>query len=252
MCLISIAYQCHPKYKLILLANRDEFYQRPTKEAHWWEEDNSVFGGKDLQAGGSWLSVSKKGKIGAITNYRMPSRVIKNKTSRGQILGDYMLSDHEEKNYIDKISSSAENYEGYNLLFGSQDKLYHYSNINQKLTTINPGIHALSNHLLNTPWPKVEKAKKVMDELIESGNVFDVDTAFTLFSDKQIAPDDQLPYTGIGLNYERYLSSIFIDIPQYGTRATTLLLIDNKNQVFFEEREYVLKSVSKASFQIKQ
>lgn len=251
MCLISIAYQCHPKYKLILLANRDEFYQRPTKEAHWWDEDNTVFGGKDLQAGGSWLAVSKNGKIGAITNFRNPSRIIKNKISRGQILGNYMLSDTSEKKYIDEISSLAESYEGYNLLFGNQDYLYHYSNINQKVTTISPGVHALSNHLLNTPWPKVEKAKKVMTELIEMGNTLNVETAFTLFSDKQIAPDDQLPDTGIGLSYERYLSSIFIDIPQYGTRATTLLLIDNENQVYFEEREYVLKTVSKASFQIK-
>jgi uncharacterized protein with NRDE domain len=233
------------------LANRDEFYQRPTREAHWWDENESIFGGKDLQAGGSWLAVSKNGKMGAITNYRNPSRIIKNKISRGQILGAYMLSDLSEKKYIDEIVSLAESYEGYNLLFGSQDNLHHYSNINQKLSTITPGVHALSNHLLNTPWPKVEKAKKVMHKLIETGNVLDVEAAFKLFSDKQIAPDDQLPDTGIGLSYERYLSSIFIDIPQYGTRATTLLLIDNKNQVYFEEREYVLKTVSKASFQIK-
>lgn len=251
MCLISIAYQYHPKYKLILLANRDEFYQRPTREAHWWDENESVFGGKDLQAGGSWLAVSKNGKIGAITNFRNPSRIIKNKISRGQILSNYILSDISEKKYINELSDTGENFEGYNLLLGNQENLYHFSNINQKLTSITPGVYALSNHLLNTPWPKVEKAKKVMHKLIETGNVIDVEAAFKLFSDKQRAPDDQLPNTGIGLSYERHLSSIFIDIPQYGTRATTLLMIDNENKVYFEEREFVLKTVSKTSFQIK-
>lgn len=251
MCLISIAYQYHPKYKLILLANRDEFYQRPTREAHWWDENESVFGGKDLQAGGSWLAVSKNGKIGAITNFRNPSRIIKNKISRGQILSNYILSDISEKKYINELSDTGENFEGYNLLLGNQENLYHFSNINQKLTSITPGVYALSNHLLNTPWPKVEKAKKVMHKLIETGNVIDVEAAFKLFSDKQRAPDDQLPDTGIGLSYERYLSSVFIDIPQYGTRATTLLMIDNENKVYFEEREFVLKTVSKTSFQIK-
>lgn len=250
MCLIALAINRHPEYKLVLLANRDEFFQRSTREAHWWDENPNIFGGKDLQEGGSWLAVSKDGKFAAITNYRDRKREIKNKISRGLILSEFMQKDVSVKDYIEKLSLTKHRYEGYNLLLGSFDKLYHYSNINDTLTPLLDGIHGLSNHLLDTPWPKVLTAKDIMTQITSGISPFPVEEAFTLFKDKKMAPDELLPDTGVGLSYERFLSPVFIDVPGYGTRATTLILVDKNNRVYFEEREHVIKSITKMHFEI--
>lgn len=248
MCLISLAVKTHPKYKLVLLANRDEYHQRPTKKADWWYENGNIFGGKDLSGGGSWLAISKNGKISAITNYRDTSRKVENNISRGLILSNYLENNINALDYFEKLSASKDNYEGYNLIFGNQNKLYHYSNISNKLTALDNGVHTISNHLLDTPWPKVLKANEVMQNLVENNNDFPIETAFQLFKNKDKAPDNKLPNTGIGIEYERMLSSIYIDVPGYGTRATSIITIDNNNKVYFEEREFVLKTQSSTSF----
>lgn len=236
MCLIVISLNNHPDYKLIVTANRDEFYKRETASAQYWEDHPEVLGGRDLRAGGTWLAMNVNGRIGMVTNYRDLSRVKAEAPSRGHLVSDYVLSTEHPLKYMERVAVKGEQYNGFNLIAGSPDELYYYSNYGEGVTAVPPGLHGISNHLLGTPWPKVKRALQKVDGLLK--NAIDVEGLLDAMYDDVVARDEELPDTGVGLELERELSSMFIKTRGYGSRNTTVITVDRANHVQFVERTY--------------
>ncbi|HWL25910.1 MAG TPA: NRDE family protein [Ureibacillus sp.] len=238
MCLINFHFKNHQKYKLIVVANRDEEYNRPTKEAHFWEDESTILAGRDLLQMGTWLGVSKNGKFAALTNFRDPSLPIAPKT-RGEIVKDFLTSDKNPEEFITLLRGNRHLYGGYNIVIGNGDSLYHYNNIFDESNKITPGTHSLSNCTLNTPWPKVVKARNKLEQIAsQKDSTLRIDQLFEMVSDKTLAPIEELPNTGVGLELEKLLSPIFIQMSHYGTRCSTVVLIDRNNKITFVERTY--------------
>lgn len=239
MCLVFFSLRNHPTYKLVVAANRDEFYSRRTAAAEYWPDQPDILGGRDLEAGGTWMGISKTGRISLITNFRDPKNIDPHAPSRGQLVSDFLIGQEPPKDYLERLSQNGKQYNGFNLIVGSADDLWYYSNYRDGISDISPGLHGLSNHLLETPWPKVIRGKKKMDDLLRLPLIHP-DQLFDLLFDDNIASDENLPDTGIGLERERVLSSMFIKSPGYGTRCSTVVLIDKKNNALFVERVFDL------------
>lgn len=236
MCLINFQFKQHPKYKLIVAANRDEFYQRPTAAARFWDDEPTILAGRDLLQMGTWLGVTKNGRFAALTNFRDPSKPETGKISRGAIVKDFLAADMAARDFLKSLNPDS--YTGFNILLGDADHLFYYNNLENEIIEITPGTHGLSNHFLNTSWPKVEKGKRYLKEYADSHETFQLDSLFKILLDAEPALDHHLPETGIGIEFERKLSSMFIKTPDYGTRSATVLLVDYDNQVTFAERTY--------------
>ncbi len=246
MCLIFFSVEEHPRYKLILAGNRDEFHQRRTAPADYWPDVPHVLAGRDLEANGTWLGVSRKGRISLLTNYRDPMNINPSAPSRGHLVSDFLVGDRHAKDYLLEVEKRGREYNGFNLLVGTPDQLWYYSNYGGDVQPIAPGLHGLSNHLLNTPWPKVERGKMLLAPVLEQETIIP-EQLFDLLYDEQQAPDNSLPDTGVGLDRERVLSSMFIKSPNYGSRCSTVLLVDRNNQVQFAERVYDLTTFAHAT-----
>lgn len=237
MCLIAFAYNIHPAYPLVIGANRDEFFDRPTAPLAWWEDHPGVLAGRDLQAGGTWMGITDTGRFAAITNFRDPSRAKQNAPSRGALVGDFLCSDTSAQTYLEQIRQSAEAYNGFNLIVKDESGLFYYSNYQDRIQRLGAGVYGLSNHLLYTDWPKVKKARKGLTSLMKQ-DLVDEEAIFTLLADRQPAPDADLPDTGISPAWERLLSSVFICSETYGTRSSSVILMDKNGQVRFSERTF--------------
>lgn len=237
MCLITFAVQHHPNYPLIIVANRDEFYERSTAAATFWTEPPGILAGKDLLQGGSWMGVSTNGRFAAVTNYRDPSLSDANKQSRGEIVPQFLTSDLPVPQFLAKLQQQKQKYGGFNVLLFDGQQLQHFNNIVNDTTTIHAGIHSVSNHTLNTPWPKVQQAKRLLTQAINENNVAP-EQLISLLTDTTVADDLKLPKTGVDITLERLLSPLFVKIPNYGTRSSTVLLIDQDKNVQFIERTY--------------
>ncbi len=242
MCLILCAYQHHPKYPLVIAANRDEFYERPTAPAKYWEDYPDILAGRDLEQMGTWLGIDRKGRYAAVTNYRDPRLKKEGVYSRGRLVADYLCGKKEPYEYLTDVSKAGNEYNGYNLLAGDSNSLYYYSNIEGALKKVSPGVHGLSNHLLNTPWLKVEKGKQALKRYLASDRAGDPFELLTIMSDDTEAEEHLLPCTGVSLEWERLLSSIFIRGESYGTRSTTVIFVDYRNHVQYIERSFLLDS----------
>jgi uncharacterized protein with NRDE domain len=240
MCLIFISLQHHPTYKLVIAANRDEFYQRKTAAADYWNDDPTIIGGRDLEASGTWMAMNTNGRIGMVTNYRDLKNLKQQAPSRGALVSEFLIGSEKPKEYLQKVEPTASQYNGFNLLVGDADELWYLSNYKTGIERVAPGIHGLSNALLDTPWPKVENGKEAFAQAIEGEVV--PENLFALLKSEQRARDEQLPDTGVGLERERMLSSMFIKSPNYGTRCSTVVMIDWKNNVTFAERVYNLET----------
>lgn len=238
MCLILLAVQKHPKYKLILAANRDEFYERPSEPPHFWGDAPHLLAGRDLVAAGTWLGITRKGRIAAVTNYRDPANAKPNAPSRGKLVSDFLLGGLDSLSYLDLIRREKDFYNGFNLILGERDRIQWYSNRSDTVTPLLPGVHGLSNHFLNTPWPKVVRAKTLFEDLLHPGKNLSTESLFRLLKDQTMAADDRLPRTGVPLDWERLLSPIFITSPTYGTRSSSLVLIDKEDRVTFMDRTF--------------
>jgi uncharacterized protein with NRDE domain len=247
MCLIFLAKNVHPKYKLVLAGNRDEYYQRPTAPLHQWQ--NGIIAGKDLQAGGTWLGVAKGGKFAAITNFRAPVTDNHSFVSRGSLVTDFLTGHVDAGQYLQTVADSQMPFRGYNLICSDAGNSYFYSNIENRLLAIPDGIHGLSNAHLNTPWPKVEKGKQLFEKVVTQGEL-STEALLKLLADKTNASDAQLPDTGVSLAWERLLSSIFIESEGYGTRCSSIILIDQQNRVQFIERSYENKRHNDIKFSV--
>lgn len=238
MCLIIFSWKNHPKYPLILAANRDEFYNRKTRPAQFWEEKPGILAGKDLEAGGTWMGISKTGRIAMITNYRDLSNIRPDAPSRGKLVLNYLTSEEKSKEYLTPFEKPGNPFNGYNLIVGNPEELFYQSNYSEKgIEKIPTGVHGLSNALLNTPWPKLELGKKKLQNIIKADDI-DPESLFTMMYNDHCFPDKELPDTGIGIEKEKMLSSMFIKSPNYGSRCSTVLLIDLHGNAIFVERTY--------------
>jgi uncharacterized protein with NRDE domain len=238
MCLILFGLNIHPDYKLILVGNRDEFYDRPAAPATFWDEAPHLLAGKDLLAGGTWFGITKSGRIAGISNYRDPKSLRKDALSRGRLVSRFLLSEESPLSYLEGVREDRGKYNGFNLLIGDKKDLFWYSNRGKGRRKLGPGIYGLSNHLLDTRWPKVVKGKSELKRLISKSSIPKPDEFFDMLSDRNPAIDSDLPDTGVGLERERMLSPIFISSPDYGTRSSTLLFIDRAGFVTFMERTF--------------
>lgn len=229
MCLIVFACNSHPSYKLVLAANRDEFYDRPAAPADFWKDHPHVLAGRDLKGKGTWLGITRQGRFAAITNYRDPASFMFDAKSRGKLVKDFLC---------DKIGAHGAKYNGYNLILQDSGGFYYYSNRGGEKQKITAGIHGLSNHLLDTPWPKVVRAKKLMKEALKYKGTALEEALYALLSDRRFPPPEKLPSTGIDKDWEKVLSPIFIKSPNYGTRSSTVLLVGRNRRVTFIEKVF--------------
>jgi uncharacterized protein with NRDE domain len=238
MCLILFAYQHHPRYRLILAANRDEFYARPTAPLDYWSDHPQVLAGRDLEQQGTWLGVTRQGRLAAITNYRDPAGIKQNAPSRGQLVSDFLVDTRPPGEFLQTIRESAERYNGFNILAGDTDALFYYSNRGGPPRKLKPGLYGISNHLLDTDWPKIGRGKQALSLALEQEEGPTPEKLFHILQDQAVAPDDQLPDTGIARDWEAVLSAVFISSPHYGTRSSSVLLIDRQGGVSFDERTW--------------
>lgn len=241
MCLIFFSLKQHPTYKLIVAANRDEFYNRKTAAAHFWEDHPAILGGRDLEAGGTWMAMNRSGRISLLTNYRDPQNINPHAPSRGQLVSDYLLTNNDAQTYLESIDKNGKVYNGFNLIVGDSESLWYYSNYRKGITEIKPGFYGLSNHLLETPWPKVIRGKEKLKPIFAQKQI-DPEQVFDILYDGERAADEKLPDTGLTLERERALSSMFIKTENYGSRCTTVVLVDYNNHVLFSERVYDLQT----------
>lgn len=239
MCLILFAYRSHPKYRLILAANRDEFYARPTAQLDFWDDYPDVLAGRDLEQMGTWMGVTNRGRFAAITNFRNPQSMKPQSPSRGKLVSDFLTGKMSPKTYLEQLAVTANCYNGFNLLVGDTDQLYYYSNHGNDICCLGPGIYGLSNHLLDTPWPKVAHGKKQLTRLVQGYDDPPDETLFSLLQDQTEATDEKLPDTGVDIAWERILSPIFITSPDYGTRSSSVLKIDLKGKMRFSECTWI-------------
>lgn len=238
MCLILLAVRSHPDYKLVLAANRDEYYERPSEGPRFWEDLPRLLAGRDLVAGGTWLGITKSGRIAAVTNYRDPSRVKPNAPSRGNLVRGFLAGDLDPPSYAEALRREKDRYNGFNVILGERDRIVWYSNRSDKPVSLRPGVYGLSNHLLDTPWPKIVRAKALFEKSISEGKDVVPEHVFRALEDRTPAPDDRLPRTGVPIEWERLLSPIFITSPTYGTRSSTVILIDRDDHVIFMDRTF--------------
>jgi len=238
MCLILLAHEIHPQFRLVLAANRDEFYDRPSEQAHFWEEAPGLLAGKDRLEGGTWMGVARTGRIGALTNYRDPAAHRADAPSRGGLVHQYLRGSQPPEAYLRRVLRDKAAYNGFNLLAGDRSGICWASNRDGGPRWLAPGVLGISNRLLDTPWPKVVRGKRMLEALLLSSEGPSVERLMELLGDRTVAPDCDLPETGMGQEWERILSPIFIRSPTYGTRSSTVVLIDRAGRLTFVERTH--------------
>ncbi len=239
MCLIAFAWNTHPRYKFIFASNRDEFYKRQTRSADFWEENSQLLAGKDLEAGGTWLGLTKTGKFTALTNYRDPLNIRKNTPSRGELTTDFLTGSDDAQVYLERIAAKAEAYNGFNLLTADLIKgdLEYFSNYENKIRPLSSGVYGLSNHLLDTEWYKVKNLKENFQQVIHQ-NDFTEEDLFGILNNPLRASEKEVQQTGLSVEMETMLSAIFIQSPEYGTCASSVILLDYEGNISFSEKVY--------------
>ncbi|MEM7511281.1 MAG: NRDE family protein [Bacteroidota bacterium] len=251
MCLVSFSWKQRADYPLIVVANRDEFWDRPTARAGWWEDQPDIWGGRDLQAGGTWLAVHKgHGRFAWVTNYREPMEKNTSQPSRGELIPKFLLDTAPVSAFTSWIETHGKEYQGFNLVYGDMNELWYFSNrldeaVAQKLEA---GLYGLSNHLLETSWPKVVRAKEKLKRFSEE-DVLNPEALLESLTNKEIVKDEEVPDTGIPFEMEKKLSPVFIDIPEarYGTRVSTVITLDKNQQISVWEKSWKDQSIKHMS-----
>ena len=236
MCLILLAKNVRSDYPLVLAANRDEFFLRPTASARFWPDDPEVLAGRDEQSGGTWGGITRGGRLAFLTNIRDPQGFRPSAASRGHLVRSFLQREESIPGFIQKLIASAHASNGFNLIFGSGTELFCFASRGKRLCRLDPGIHALSNGLLNEAWPKSVRGARDLARLLKRSHPPGEEELFSLLADTRQASDEDLPDTGIGPEWERFLSSIFIRGREYGTRSQTLILMDAAGGMRFVER----------------
>lgn len=238
MCLTLLANTVHSEYPLIFAGNRDEFFDRPTAPAAFWDDAPHVLAGRDLKAGGTWLGITRRGHWATVTNVRDERPHRDDAPSRGRLVADYLTEEPPPGAYLRRVEAEADRYDGFNLLVGTPRHTFYFSNRDGSPQAVEPGVHGMSNAHLNAPWPKVERTTSRLDTLLNEGNL-SPEALLDILNDRRPAPDDELPDTGLGPETERMLSPPFIDgDASYGTRASTVFLVHRSGRVTFVERSF--------------
>jgi uncharacterized protein with NRDE domain len=238
MCLIVFANGAHPDYPLIVAANRDEAYARPAAPAAFWTDHPDLCAGRDLEQGGTWLGLTTAGRFAAVTNYRQAPRPQVAPRSRGELTREFLTSNGAPAPYLQHVQQHAREYRGFSLIVGVRGALYFYSNFGSAVAPIAPGVHGLSNHLLDEPWPKVRRGIAVLSSLCTAAAETLASKLFEMLADRSVAPDYLLPPTGIAFERERDLSPAFIAGETYGTRASTVILVGRDGEITYIERRF--------------
>ena len=238
MCLLLIAWKTHPRYRLILAGNRDEFHDRAAAPLNWWQDDPRILAGRDLKAGGTWLGVARSGRFGVVTNYRDLQAPVEGAPSRGNLVPRFLTGATSPKEFLDDLRGAALRYSGFNLLVGGSRALYYFSNRGPKgPTALASGVYGLSNHLLNTPWPKLTRTRDRFTHLLGDSEITP-ESLFAILADREQAPADALPSTGLPNDWERVVSSPFIVNERYGTRCSSVLLVERNGRTTLHERRF--------------
>ena len=218
----------------MVAANRDEWRDRPAEPARWWPDHPELYAGRDLKAGGTWMGVTRGGRFAAITNFRDPADRRSTARSRGELVTEFLLGSQSPAAYLAGLAARSADYNGFNLVAGDGESLWYFGSREGTARAIPPGIHGLSNHLLDEPWPKVVRAHRAMEAAIVQDDP--APALFAALADPQGAPDAALPQTGVGIEWERRLASALIVGVDYGTRASTVLVHRASGEVTMEER----------------
>jgi uncharacterized protein with NRDE domain len=242
MCLVTLAWNVCHRYPLVIAANRDEFHERPTLSAREWTDAPGVYGGRDLRAGGGWLAMSRSGRLAAVTNFREPVPASGLK-SRGQLIRDFMLRDESAAATAALQRADSRDFGPYNLILWDGRELVHATNRPVPAwTALNSGLHGLSNGALDSDWPKVRRVVGSLQSwlvtLPDADHDPDTTPLFTALADTSTAADGELPNTGVGLESERRLSPPFICGEEYGTRASTVVLVRRDGHATLIERSF--------------
>lgn len=243
MCLIVFAWKAHPVFPLVLAANRDEYFNRPSLPLAYWDDLPDVLGGRDIEKGGSWLATHTDGRWAAVTNFREGASPAASVLSRGHLVKNYVASGERARDYVSQVTGPLADYPGCNLLVGDNDALFFVSNRvhglhRAEVQLVSEGVHGLSNHSLDTPWPKVARSKQILQQALAFDEKALVEELFNLLADRKPANEDALPSTGVPLEWERRLSAPFIVSENYGTRASTVVLMDIAGNVSVRERSF--------------
>lgn len=244
MCIVIFSYKKTPRYNLVLAANRDEFYARPTGPLSFWGKGNRILAGKDLEAGGTWLGAAEGGRFAVLTNFREVLPEGKKLRSRGEVVRSFLESPESLDQIQKRLAGMKMEYPGFNLLFGDRSEIRYITNRSKQTFALEPGVYGLSNHLLDTDWPKVYRGKMLFREAIAGGGV-QPEKLFQLLEDSWQPTDELLPDTGLGREWERILAPIYIRSRNYGTRSSAILLIDEKGGIEFTERSYVYDNLGR-------
>jgi uncharacterized protein with NRDE domain len=239
MCLILFALQAHADFPLVVAANRDEAYARPTAPAAFWQDHPDVYGGRDLEMGGAWMGLTRHGRFAAVTNYRdgMPKGTAPR--SRGELVGGFLTGTQAAQPFLQTIATRKSEYAGFGVLAGDLHALWFLSNYGNGVAPITPGIHGLSNHLLDTPWPKVATGKRELASLVKGDARALPDKLFDMLADRSVAAPEDLPDTGVGKLREKELGPKFIAVDdRYGTRASTVIIVNRSGDVNYIERSF--------------
>lgn len=238
MCLITLAIEQHDEYPLVMLANRDEFFQRPSNVAEYWSDFPDILAGRDQEKGGTWCGLNRLGSYAAITNVHGDAAPVADPPSRGLLITEYLTEQHDAVTYLNQVVDKREQYAGFNLLVGKHTDVYVLGKTSDGPEKLSNGIHVVSNAILGEEWPKAKRSKQLLRSLLDSGEEISAENCFRILSDTDKPDDSELKGINIDLAWRRKLSSIFVSAGEYGTRASTILLIDQNGQRHFYERGY--------------
>ncbi|MEQ9104229.1 MAG: NRDE family protein [Rhodothermales bacterium] len=239
MCLILFSWKETPGHDLVLLANRDEFLARPTRQADFWEDHPDILGGRDLEEGGSWLAVGTNRRMAAVTNVREPGRTVRDPISRGHLVTAFLTSMDSARHFARATRDQGDRYNGFNLLLYDGKELVFVSNRStENVRVLPPGLYGLSNADLDTPWPKVESGKEDLERVLSGNPGWSLTDLMPILMDTTKAPDADLPRTGVPLEWERILSARCIRSPEYATRSSSIVLVTTDGGVTFRERTH--------------
>ncbi|MFM8480311.1 MAG: NRDE family protein [Gammaproteobacteria bacterium] len=243
MCLAAIAWNAHPRYRAIVIANRDEFHARESAALGPWQERTDILAGRDLQAGGTWFGIDRRRRMGLVTNYRELARPRRNAPTRGRLVSDFLGAQHGAALYLEQLADDSPGYAGFNLLLADEQDLWYATNRAEPFARrLQPGVHVVSNHVLDTPWPKVRRLRAALESWLAaestSSEAADTSPLWAALDDRECARPTDLPQTGLSPEWELRLSAAFVQHGDYGTRCSTLLLLGHDGTVEIEERSF--------------
>lgn len=244
MCLVALALQVHPDYPLVIAANRDEYYARPTDRAGFWQDQPGILGGRDALHGGSWFAVSRDGRFAAVTNIRGDEMEKDAPRSRGLLVSGFLSGTGSMQDYLEQLVEETADYNAFNLLLGTAKEVFFMSSRKRSFQRMEQGIHAVSNGELDEAWPKVIRIRKVLAGLVANGSINEHESLLQALADREQPRDGALPDTGVGEELERLLAPVFIHGDSYGTRASTVFSIDRRGQARFVEKVYDAEGAS--------